>query len=416
MAWIEQREGRTSRAYRVCYRDPDGQKRSRTFSRRADANQFFAEIERQLSAGTYLSPQQENLTFAEFSADWLNTLGHLAPGSRQNVDGIVRNHLWRAFGEVEWRAGRLEPTSSMTLRAIRPSDVRGLINDLQRDLAPGTVKKVHQVLSQILDDAVNDGLIPRNPARGAKLPRSAPSEMRFLNVEAFEDLVSAIDHRYAALVETAAFTGMRFGELAALSPADVDLDQRRITVRASLSDVNGTLHRRPPKNGKVRGLAIPQRLIPSLEPLLTGEHVFTAPAGGPLRRRLFRTRQWLPAVEACGQDGLRFHDLRHTHASWLIRQGVHPKALAERLGHSTVRLSLDRYGHLFPDIDQTIADQLDALGDAPRPSPADTAVAAPKPSAGARSWVQAEDPAPKLPPGRRLPDNVVDLRTFRRQA
>ena len=158
MAWIEQREGRTSRAYRVCYRDPDGKKRSRTFSRRADANQFFAEIERQLSAGTYLSPEQENLTFAEFSANWLNTLGHLAPGSRQNVDGIVRNHLWRAFGEGEWHAGRLEPTSSMTLRSIRPSDIRSLINDLQRDLAPGTVKKVHQVLSQILDDAVNEGV------------------------------------------------------------------------------------------------------------------------------------------------------------------------------------------------------------------------------------------------------------------
>lgn len=411
MAWIETRDGKTKRTFRVVYRDPDDRKRGRTFERRSDANQFLAEVEKQLCEGTYLTPEAANTTFAEYSSQWLATQGHLARGSRQNIEGIVRNHLWNAFGETEWEAGVRVPTTSMPLRAIRPSHVRVLVTDLQTKLAPATVKKVHQVLSQLLEDAVQDGLIQANPARNTKLPREAPPTMRFLSMSQVEELASVIDHRYSALVLMAAWTGMRFGELAALHPADVDLDSRRVTVRASLSDVSGRLERRPPKNGKVRSLALPQRLLPELEPLLSGNTVFSSPSGQLLRRRLFRQRQWLPAVEACGLQPLRFHDLRHTHASWLIKQGVHPKALAERLGHSTVRLSLDRYGHLFPDIDQTIADQLDAMFDptagAPDPAPTDPPAT--------RSWVQAEDPAPKLPPRAVDGASVIDLGAFRRR-
>lgn len=89
------------------------------------------------------------------------------------------------------------------------------------------------------------------------------------------------------------------------------------------------------------------------------DYVFTSPDGQPLRRNNFRRRVWLPAVKAADLDGLRFHDLRHSHAAMLISAGEHPKLISTRLGHATIRTTLDTYGHLFPGLDEAAADRLD---------------------------------------------------------
>ena len=89
--------------------------------------------------------------------------------------------------------------------------------------------------------------------------------------------------------------------------------------------------------------------------------VFPAPVGGPMRRSNFRRRAWLPATRRAGLDGLRFHDLRHTGVALAIAQGGHAKAIQERMGHSSVTVTLDRYGHLFEGLDERIAERLDAM-------------------------------------------------------
>jgi integrase len=111
-------------------------------------------------------------------------------------------------------------------------------------------------------------------------------------------------------------------------------------------------------------LSLPRFIVSELAHQLEhhqGDYVFTSPDGGPLCRHNFRQRVWLPAVKASGIDGLRFHDLRHSHAAMLIAAGEHPKLISTRLGHSTIRTTLDTHGRLLPGLDEAAADRLDQL-------------------------------------------------------
>ncbi len=115
-----------------------------------------------------------------------------------------------------------------------------------------------------------------------------------------------------------------------------------------------------------RQVALPRFLADELTthlgrwPTTADGYVCTAPEGGPLRRTNFRRRDWLPALRASVGEPLRFHDLRHTHAAMLIPQGEHPKVIQLRLGHSSIQVTLDTYGHLFEGLDEAAADRLDA--------------------------------------------------------
>ncbi len=192
--------------------------------------------------------------------------------------------------------------------------------------------------------------------------------MRFLSTGEVAEVADAIDSPYRALVLTAAYTGCRFGELAGLRAHRLDLARRSMIVAESLSDVNGHLGLTQPKTAAARRqVALPKLLADELAqhmkqyPPGSEGYVFSAPEGGPLRRRNFRRRVWLPTVEASVGQPLRFHDLRHTHAAILIAQGEHPKVIQLRLGHSSIQVTLDTYGHLFEGIDEAAAERLDAI-------------------------------------------------------
>ena len=179
---------------------------------------------------------------------------------------------------------------------------------------------------------------------------------------------AAVDQRYRCLVLTAAYTGLRFGEAAGLEVGALDLLRRRLTVTQTLSYVNGLLTVGSPKTPAARRtITLPGFLAEELGAHLgryrsdSSDFVFTSSEGTPLRRRNFRRRDWLPAVRASVGLPMRFHDLRHSHVALLIQSGEHPKTIAARLGHASVRTSLDTYGHLFDGLDEAAADRLDAL-------------------------------------------------------
>ncbi len=200
------------------------------------------------------------------------------------------------------------------------------------------------------------------------LPRRIEIEKRFLSVEELHHLADTIDPRHRTLVLTAGYTGARFGELAALQPRDLDLGRRRVTITRSLAEVRGIITETEPKTAaSKRSITLPQAVVDDLAAHLdqhaTGhtDRVFTAPQGGPLRRRSFRKRFWLPAVDASVGQPCRFHDLRHTHAALLIAANTHPKLLQSRLGHSSIKTTLDIYGHLYEPLDEVAADRLEQL-------------------------------------------------------
>jgi integrase len=252
---------------------------------------------------------------------------------------------------------------------VTPTDVQAFIAHLEeKGLAASTIRQCYLVVTGIFGSAFESDIIARTPCRGINLPTAQHTEMRFLTPDEVEDLASAIDDRYRAFVITAAYTGCRFGELAGLRVDRIDLLRRSLTVVESLSDVNGRVRLTPPKTTSARRqIALPRYAVQALEdhlarwPLGQDGLVFTSPTGGPLRRTNFRRRVWVPAVRASVGEPLRFHDLRHTHAALLIAQGEHPKVIQTRLGHSSIQVTLDTYGHLFDGLDEAAADHLDEI-------------------------------------------------------
>jgi len=213
------------------------------------------------------------------------------------------------------------------------------------------------------------------------VPKAERKEMLFLTAEQVDTLANATTPRYRTLVYLAACTGMRAGECAALRVKHLDLLRGRVRVAETVADVGGKPHFGPPKNGRPREIGLPALLVDMLAAYLADQphdredFVFPGTNGGPMRHANFYARHFKPAVRRVLPEhlhGLRFHDLRHTCASLLIANGEHPKAVQERLGHSSIAITMDRYGHLFPDQEEALVERLDetlqkTIGAAPAP-------------------------------------------------
>jgi integrase len=228
-----------------------------------------------------------------------------------------------------------------------------------------------------------------------RVPASPKTELVFLTPEQVERLAAAIGPRHATLVRFAAYTGLRAGETCALRVGRLDLLRGRVLVAESVTEVEGHgLVFGEPKTNERRSVTLPAFLRDELGAHLAGRHaksddfVFPSSSGGVLRHKMFYKRVFKPAVAAAGlPPGLRYHDLRHTCASLCIALGAHPKAIQERLGHSSITVTLDRYGHLFPKLDEALTERLDLL----RNQAAETMANSPSPVVGEVRRLGARD-------------------------
>ncbi len=340
--------------YIVRYRDPRGEEREKWFARKVDAERYRAKVKADIDSGTYIDPRGGRIRLEEWIEQHERTKKHRRPSTEARDRSLLDNHVIPAFGD--YQIGRIQAV-----------EVREWIASLvERGLAANTVTKAHQLLSSALEAAADDELIARNPARRVDLPKAQRHEMRFLTVPEIDALSSVIHSRFRALVITAAYTGLRFGELAGLRLPRLNLLRRSLRVEESVVEVKGKLHFGPPKsNAARRNVALPRHVANEiarhLDEYPPGENglVFTSLDGSPLRNANFRHRHWAPAVEASVGSPCRFHDLRHTHAALLIAAGQHPKVIQSRLGHASIRTTLDTYGHLFEGLDEAAADALD---------------------------------------------------------
>jgi integrase len=257
----------------------------------------------------------------------------------------------------------------MRLADLDAMAVRGLAGQ------PGTRRgrastraKAYRLLSRILGTAIESGYLARNPCtiRGAAA-EPAP-EMRLATVAEVAALADAIPRRFRALVLGAAYTGLRWGELAGLRVKRVDLLHRQITVAEQLLEVRGGLAFGPTKTGAgLRTVTLPTVAAEALAEHLNvyaeaGSKglVFSAERGGPIRRSDFTRRVWIPTTRAAGVEGLRFHDLRHTAATLAVAAGASTRELMVRMGHSSSAAAL-RYQHVMAGRDAAIAAALDKL-------------------------------------------------------
>jgi integrase len=196
------------------------------------------------------------------------------------------------------------------------------------------------------------------------LPSQGRREIRPLTAGEVKAIADAIDPRFAAPVIFAALgSGLRAGELWALRVGQVDFLRRSARISESIDDRGAAITTKLPKTGKARSLRLDEAsvevLARHLESFPSDDYVFTAAEGGPVRHRNFVRRHFSPAVVACGlPTGVRFHDPRHTHASLLIADGWRADQVKDRLGHGSIRTTLDTYAHLFDHDDE---EQLVAL-------------------------------------------------------
>lgn len=362
--------------YEVRYRDADGVQRTKGgFRRKRDAEAYAVDVESSRNQGTLIPHERASARFNEVAAAWLASIdGRRKPKTVDGYRGLLEVHVLPAFGTR--RVGSI--TYGDADRFVRS------IEELGRK--PGTVRNAFFVLKMVLDYAIRDGNIRTNPCADVDLPSPQSPEMLFLTGAEVRTLATAIDERWAALyagrtgasatppygllVETAAFTGLRAGELAALRMANLDLRAGTARVVSSVSIVRGRRVEGIPKTRAGRrtvvvNRALCERLRAHLgDRLLDREAlVFTEPNGTPLKFGSFYSQRFKPAVRAVLPEhlhGLRFHDLRHTYATLLVEQGAHPKEMAELMGHSSVQITLDRYSHVMPRMTSVLAERIDS--------------------------------------------------------
>jgi integrase len=229
-------------------------------------------------------------------------------------------------------------------------------------LAPSSVRQAHRVFSLFLSLAVRDGRLARNVAVGVRLPRPRRAEKVFLTHVQVSQLAAAAEP-YGLIVRLLAYTGLRWGELAALRVRHVDLDRRRLVVAESVTEVNGRAVFGTPKSHQRRSVPLPRFLVEPMAAQLArsgrDELVFTSPGGRVLRNNNFRRRVFDCAAESVGLTGLTLHELRHTAASLAVAEGANVKAVQRMLGHASAAMTLDVYADLFEDDLDEVADRLD---------------------------------------------------------
>lgn len=400
----ERRRADGSTAYAVLWRDPrTGRQSSMTYASRNEARVAMELLEAahghakdaaEIAASISVSPQSAHAGIAAASTPSLapSAFSAVAPLSGPTIAALVREHIdlltgigpnaRASYGRyLRHHIGPLLGASPVT--AVGYREVAGFISGLAaKGLSPKTIANIHGLLSASMTTAVRLGYRPDNHCVGVSLPKSqlTRDEMTVLTRDEFALLISKVAPFYQPLVLTLVATGLRFGEATALTPSDVDVLARPATIRVTKAwkrDEDSRYYIGPPKTRRARRtISLPDELVDVLLPLLASkapdELLFPNTVGQWLSSSRFWTSTWTPALDAaCNPrkaDGSpdpdaprltkrpRVHDLRHTHASWMLAAGTDLFVLQRRLGHESITTTTETYAHLMPDQQKAAAD------------------------------------------------------------
>lgn len=351
---------------------PGANSASETFPTFEEAQQFIALIDQvggqnARAARTPMTASARTLN-AAFEDYLIVAASHGAERIAKDYRTIYNNRIAPYFGSwptdaikrenVERWIMELRTTETLaSARARKRSKEEGKSLPPARFLAPKTIANAHGLLSSILRNEVRAERLTVNRAEGIPLPRiTRRKEPVFLKPGEFARILDELPTRWQPLVALLAATGMRWGEVTALYPDDFDYESAPVIVRVSKAwkrGVSGWYIGEPKTAAGVRDITLPPQISELLLPLVEATPhellVFRNSEGGHLRGDWFRPI-WKKAVKAAGIRRMpRLHDLRHTHASWLISQGVPLTVIQRRLGHSSIKQTSDIYGHLAPE-------------------------------------------------------------------
>lgn len=352
---IERRVGPKGESYRVRFTPPGRKQTSRTFDRWVEAEAFANLVHLrgpQVACQLIEKPKQEveaTPTVAQWAMDYIDGLTGVTEGTRRDYRSYVRGTIAPVLGDIP-------------ITLLARLDVSRWINSMERrGLSGKTIKNRHAFLSASVRAAVRANLIPDNVAEGVRLPRqdAKTREATYLTPDEYRLILAAMRPDGRPLLVCMAGTGMRIGEATALQVRDLSLAGSEPTVRvvrAWKHTDDNTPELGPPKSKKgKRTITLSDPVAALLGELAAGrdghDWLLLNPKGGAWRQNQWREDYWHPAVRASG-IGKRPtpHDLRHSHASWLIAQGVSLPVIQQRLGHEKITTTVDTYGHLTADL------------------------------------------------------------------
>jgi integrase len=380
--------------YRANWRDAAGRQRAKTFRTKREAAAYLAEVETTLNRGSYVDPHAGRVRFGDYAARWLAARNDEITTAARDAS-IMRNHVVPRWG-------------STPLAKIDHLAVQQWVTELGAQLSPATVTECFRLTSAVTRTAVRDRLIGHNPCEGVRLTRRRRTDTDDRVISRHElvaQLLPAVPSRYRALVALAGGTGLRWGECAGLRWDAVDLAAGVVRVVRVAVEVSGHVSDKPYPKSRAGRRVVP---LPAFVAELLAAHrrtyaegrsglVFTSRSGEPLRRGTFRARIWRPSLARAGllgkvvelgkdkfmarwQDrsgreqskefatrpaaiahvvkhaygGLRFHDLRHSYATWLVSAGVPINDVSAVMGHEQTSTTLDRYTHPSQDRDRRV--------------------------------------------------------------
>ena len=370
MAWTEQI---SAQSWRVRYHTGDGHTASISgFATKLAAENHANDIESDQRRNTWLDPARGKTTLAEWVTIWFAALD-LDPRTIDNYRSMLRCHILLRWG-------------STPVNAITALGVNKWIADLHAlGYANSTIAGIVKLLSMILTDAADEGLIPANPVHRRRRRGRRSHRIQRERVWATPEEVLRIADQAAALggdtarllIITAAWTGCRWGELTGLHRDNVDLDRGILIIDPRFGALHESAHKQwlgnPKTTSSARVITLPPFLITLLRDYLKrhdNEFVFTAEGGNWLWRSTFTQRILKPAVNGnedvpykgirtvAIRPGLTFHGLRHSHKTWLIADGAPEIAQARRLGHHLPNRVTEVYSHVAPEVEQRLLHNL----------------------------------------------------------
>jgi len=331
---------------------------------------WAAEIKR-IEDGNYIEPSKT--TVGEYLSHWLATYAkhNVRPTTYRSYEQLIRLHIVPALGNV-----KLQKLTPVQLQAFYSDKLTtGRLDGKAGGLSPRTVLHLHAVIREALHQAMRWQLVTRNIADAVEPPRAKRAQITTWEPDDVARFLEAsADDTYAPIWLVALTTGMRRGELLGLRWSDVDLTRGELQVRQSLVEVDGKPVFQEPKTASGRRkVALSSATLAALRTHRTRQLelrlslgsdwrnmdlVFGNADGGPiLPANLLRAFRRI--IQRAGVPPITFHALRHTHATLLLKEGLHAKIVSERLGHANIGITLDTYSHVLPDMQREAAESID---------------------------------------------------------
>lgn len=357
------REGSKRQApgrWRVRWYGPDGKPKAKTFAKLPQAEAEKDTITARLEKGSYRDPKTGKTAVRIVAEEWYESKRKIGRTTKRDYRDLLDNYVIPKWGD--WQVS-----------AVQWEDVNAWLTELEtkpgksgRTLGSARIIKAYRVLAMVMKHAVFSKRVATSPCHDHELPRpDDEDEHVYLTYDQLERLALAAGE-YRLLILTLGYCGIRWAEASAVKAGRLSVPKRRIRIVQNYTDVSGVLALGPVKNHEKRSVPLPRSFADELGALARGKAadglLFTAPEGGPLRYANFRSRIFDPAVKEAGLAGLGItpHKLRHTAASLAIAAGADVKVVQLMLGHKDASMTLNIYGHLFPDRLDEVADALDA--------------------------------------------------------